>query len=498
MKLRNLFLLSVIVTLSFAFAACDDGEKKTNPCGNGVLDPGEECDGTNLDEQTCALVVPTRPGGTLACTPTCTFDTAGCTAPECPNGTREGSEECDGTDLGGTTCADIAGFSGGTLGCTASCTYDTAACEVDCNVTDNFATCNPMGGANECCPNNDMPSTCFSSGDFKACLQTCSAHADCGWSMECVANIGNLCYISFCGTAMQSTPLNEPCTLAGGRPGVCYPLWRAMDDGGLCFENGTAAHGDVCPMADAMGTIDVDPSTQCNNGFCFGATGATEGKCYQVCDPVAVLESGTDGCPASSSCVNFADIDLEEFEADGTTPNANYLFRQPDMGVCYIYEAGSEIYTCDLLSGNQIAGPNPGQPCPDGQTCNYFALGSLLGFCYNVAATPLAEGETCTIVQNDPQACAAGLQCFVADPFNDAGTEALACRTICDATVLDANPACAGLVDANGAGYVCLTTSRFFTADHELPTVGTGLNMETETSPSALGFCVPPVLAGGK
>ncbi|MBU1243328.1 hypothetical protein KKD52_05165, partial [Myxococcota bacterium] len=174
MKLRNLFLLSVIVTLSFAFAACDDGEKKTNPCGNGVLDPGEECDSTNLDEQTCALVVPTRPGGTLACTPTCTFDTVGCTAPSCGNDAREGTEECDGTDLGGETCSDRTGFDGGTLGCTASCTWDTSACDVDCVVEDNFATCNPMGGANECCPNNDMPSTCFSSGDFRACLQTCS------------------------------------------------------------------------------------------------------------------------------------------------------------------------------------------------------------------------------------------------------------------------------------------------------------------------------------
>lgn len=494
MQLRNLFLLSVIVTLSFAFAACDDGEKKKNPCGNGVLDPGEECDGTNLDEMTCGLVVPTRPGGTLACTPTCSFDTALCVAPSCGNDILEGSEECDGTDLDGQTCADRPGFDGGTLGCTASCTWDTSECEIDCVVEDNFETCNPMGGANECCPNNGMPSTCFSSGDFRACLQTCSAHGDCGWSMECLTNIGNLCYISFCGGSMQSTPLNEPCQLAGGRPGVCYPLWRAMDDGGLCFENGTAAHGAECPFDDAMGTVGVDPATQCNNGFCFGAEGAEMGKCYQVCDPLAVYESGVDGCPASSSCVNFSSIDTDETNSDGSV-NTNFLFREPDMGVCYIYEAGEEIYTCDLLDGSIIGGP--GETCPTGQTCNYFAIGSLLGFCYDVAAAPKAEAATCVISQDAPQECDAGLQCFISDPFNTDGS-ALACRRICEAPAngaiddATANAACADLTDGDGNAYVCATTSRFFTADGELPKVGTGLNQEVETSPSPLGFCVPP------
>ncbi|PKN25670.1 MAG: hypothetical protein CVU65_08085 [Deltaproteobacteria bacterium HGW-Deltaproteobacteria-22] len=497
MKLRNLFLLSVIVTLSFAFAACDDGEKKTNPCGNGVLDPTEECDSTNLNEQTCALVVPTRPGGTLACTPTCTFDTVGCTAPSCGNDAREGTEECDGTDLGGETCDDRTGFSGGTLGCTASCTWDTSACDVDCVVEDNFATCNPMGGANECCPNNDMPSTCFSSGDFRACLQTCSVQTDCGWSMECVTNIGNLCYVSFCGKGTAVEDVQAPCTLAGGRSGVCYPAWRAMDESGLCFENGTLEHGDVCPLADAMGIADTDPATQCNNGFCFGATGATEGSCFGKCNPIEVLATGTDACPANSACLNFSSIDLDETNTDGSV-NDNFLFREPDMGVCYVWEAGSEFYSCDLLTGDVITGPNPGGPCPDGMTCNYFGLGSLLGFCYDVVATPAVEGATCTITQDAPQACAEGLQCFISDPFNDATGEALACRKICDATVLEGNEACAGLVDADDQPYVCLTTSRFFTADRELPTIGTGLNMETETSPSTLGFCVPPVALAGK
>ncbi len=45
----------------------------------------------------------------------------------CGNGTREGSEQCEGADLGGADCISL-GYSGGELGCTASCTHETGQC----------------------------------------------------------------------------------------------------------------------------------------------------------------------------------------------------------------------------------------------------------------------------------------------------------------------------------------------------------------------------------
>ena len=493
MKLRNLFLLSVIVTLSFAFAACDDGEKKTNPCGNSVLDPGEECDGTNLDGQTCSIVVPSRPGGTLACTPTCTFDTALCVAPSCENDVREGSEECDGTDLDGKTCADIDGFKSGTLACNAACTFNTDACVVDCVVDASFEDCNTMGGANECCPVNGMASVCSADFSTPLCIQTCDGHEDCGFSMICSTQISG-CYYSYCGAGSSSTALTEPCLLSAGRPGTCYPLWRAMDDAGICFENGTLEHGDVCPLGDdTMGVLDVDPATQCANGFCFGPENATEGNCFGVCDAMAAYDDKTDTCPAGSTCFNFASIILDPNYPNTTTPNPNYLFREPDFGVCYIYEEAEPLYSCDLLTGFQINGPNPGSLCPDGQTCNYFALGSLLGLCYDVIETPKAVGDECTMASNAPQECGDGLQCFYDNPLN---ADTQSCLRICEAPAngaLDnatANEACADLVDENDAPYVCMTLSRFFTTNGGLPTTG-GTLPEKETSPTPLGFCMP-------
>ena len=47
----------------------------------------------------------------------------------CGNGAVGAGESCDGTDLGGRSCASL-GFLGGTLGCTAGCTFDTTACVV--------------------------------------------------------------------------------------------------------------------------------------------------------------------------------------------------------------------------------------------------------------------------------------------------------------------------------------------------------------------------------
>ncbi|MBI2100713.1 MAG: right-handed parallel beta-helix repeat-containing protein [Candidatus Vogelbacteria bacterium] len=53
---------------------------------------------------------------------------SGGTAPAvCGNGVIEGTEQCDGTALGGQTCV-TRGFTGGTLSCTATCTFNTSQC----------------------------------------------------------------------------------------------------------------------------------------------------------------------------------------------------------------------------------------------------------------------------------------------------------------------------------------------------------------------------------
>lgn len=50
-------------------------------CGNGMIDEGEECDGSELGGAECTDVNPAYTDGTLACGASCTFDASGCTLP---------------------------------------------------------------------------------------------------------------------------------------------------------------------------------------------------------------------------------------------------------------------------------------------------------------------------------------------------------------------------------------------------------------------------------
>jgi hypothetical protein len=54
----------------------------------------------------------------------------GSTGTTCGNGIREGSEECDGSDFGGSSCQSR-GYDGGFLACSSSCLVDTSSCTSD-------------------------------------------------------------------------------------------------------------------------------------------------------------------------------------------------------------------------------------------------------------------------------------------------------------------------------------------------------------------------------
>lgn len=67
-------------------------------CGNGVREPGEVCDGSDLVGATCASLFVGFTGGTLGCSPDCrSFDTSLCTRPAsgCGNAIIEAGEQCD-------------------------------------------------------------------------------------------------------------------------------------------------------------------------------------------------------------------------------------------------------------------------------------------------------------------------------------------------------------------------------------------------------------------
>jgi len=91
-------------------------------CGNGVLDPDEECDASSTTNPfgfaSCASYGGDKWSGDLICVECRAIDTSRCVL--CGNNIREGSEVCDGTDVGGNTCRSL-GYSGGTITCSYTC-----------------------------------------------------------------------------------------------------------------------------------------------------------------------------------------------------------------------------------------------------------------------------------------------------------------------------------------------------------------------------------------
>lgn len=113
--------------LCLALACRDGGTKPIGPtptppaprCGDGTIDPGEDCDLSDLAGATCqSLGYDT---GQLLCDSTCHFQRSLCVK-RCGNGVLDPGEACDGA-LGVPACG-----SWGANRCTATCTVDTAPC----------------------------------------------------------------------------------------------------------------------------------------------------------------------------------------------------------------------------------------------------------------------------------------------------------------------------------------------------------------------------------
>ncbi|MFH2006358.1 MAG: lamin tail domain-containing protein [bacterium] len=159
-----------------AAATCVEGAG----CGNDVIEGTELCDGTDLGSETC--VDQGYGGGTLACNATCDgYVTTGCDP--CGNDQLDGTELCDGIELDGETCVDQ-GFGGGTLACNATCDgYVTTGC------TPALTCGNAQLDGTEVCDGTELDGeTCISQGFYSgslACASNCGSFVTTGCSGYC-------------------------------------------------------------------------------------------------------------------------------------------------------------------------------------------------------------------------------------------------------------------------------------------------------------------------
>jgi hypothetical protein len=248
-------------------------------CGNGILEAGEECDGSDLGGATCSAVGCSS--GAPTCTSSCTLDYSACT--DCGGG---GACDFDGLCEVGedcTTCpSDCSSGSGATCGngiCEAADGEDCVSCPSDC--------AGKIGGkpsSRFCCGDGDGPNP-VSCGDNR-----CSSG---GFQCSAIASAGSCCGDGACdGFEDGST-----CSLDCGAPPSCGD--------GICNGDETSCSCDLdCGSPPTTEFLlcsdgvdnDCDGISDCADGDCSG-----DSACSLTCEPAGVSCTSNGDC-CSGSC----------------------------------------------------------------------------------------------------------------------------------------------------------------------------------------------------
>ena len=308
-------------------------------CGNGVLDPFEECDdgneayGDGCDPYDCRVAYCYRCVGEPSI---CTFDV---NAP-CDDGDPCTTDE---------RCMDGACGGGVPIVCAPS---------DQCHAT---GECDPYNG----CPNTPLPGMC--DDDVSCTLDSCHALDGCLHTpLDALCDDGDPCTVDHCDpatgchnervaqcTAKCATALDcddgqfcngvERCNLALGCQAGTF---RIVDDGVACTV-------DACDeVADA---VVHDP----DDGRCDDANPCTDDRC----DPTVGCRHAprTGGCDDGIACT-IGDTCIES-RCTGT----------PDDGLCDGTVACDRSSRCDAATG---CVPSVSTPCEDGDACTHDACGA--------------------------------------------------------------------------------------------------------------------------
>ncbi len=190
-------------------------------CGNGEREHGEDCDGGDLGNTTCDDLG--FGGGDLMCSGDCRFIVDGCDgAGFCGDGVAGPGEQCDGDDTGGHSCASI-GYLSGDLGCLDDCRFDDFLCNP-----------NNQGFDGEHCvtAGDCMGDTCLNipvavGPDKKYCSHVCD-FGICPGAGICIPGPGGmepLCYSQCAEPVVNYCQDGFECQLWGLPPeSICWPV----------------------------------------------------------------------------------------------------------------------------------------------------------------------------------------------------------------------------------------------------------------------------------
>ncbi len=268
-------LVFITILLLILPAACDTKTTTQNACGDGFVDPGEDCDQT-VQGMTCVSIGYYNPLGTLSCNPNCTYNTSDCGG-TCGDGTLDvaDGEVCDSVQLGSATCASL-GYYGGVLACAGDCRgYD----ETDCAAAGRCGDGVLHAGNGEVCDGDALAGqTCEGLG-FQGGTLACRADCQSFDTSGCAGS---------CGDGEVQTEAGEVCDGANLDDQTCVTL--GYHGGELtCGTNCRAFNLTNCEQAGRCGdgAIQISYGEDCDGANLGGQTCLLQGF-YDgalVCDP---------------------------------------------------------------------------------------------------------------------------------------------------------------------------------------------------------------------
>lgn len=338
---------------------CDEGARNSDTlpnrcretcvlprCGDGVVDEGEACEGD--DSATC---VEMRAGldGLVVCGPDCAWDTSDCWKPEdcrsedgvnrcddprcaglteycpiCGDGEATADEACDGDDFRGKTCADF-GFARGTLVCADDCrSVSTDACSLCGNLV--------IDEGEECDSTNLAGQNCRRLG-FAGGILSCTA--------ECTFDTSR-CEPADCGDgAIEGFEECDGENLAGK---TCRDF--SFAGGILACDADCRFDTSACTAHDVCGDRLLGSSESCDDGNVQGGDGCgpdcrlEAGVCgAAIVDLGAALVSGPDG-PEYVGTLDGAGADGENGCQDSSGPDrVHALFVEARSLIRFVVES---------------------------------------------------------------------------------------------------------------------------------------------------------------
>ena len=301
-------------------------------CGDEIKNNTEQCDATDLGEATCQSLG--YSSGTLKCQLDCTYDTTpccsanaskqcyggdvfwydscgnkgnlyqscsgcGCTGSNCSaclgcgDGIKNGTDQCDGLDLGVATCQSK-GFASGTLRCSVDCTFDTSLCCTansykQCYNGDIYwyDSCGNIGvlaqscDGSGCSGNNCIVETCspYSYRCNGGNQELCDSDGG-GWSLDQICSCG--CSGSSCNSPTCS-PNSFQCS--GSYQQICDGNGCNWTNYQYCSTGCSAGHcSEICNGLDDDGDGVIDNRDDCwSPVYQFKNPASSDGKnnrCY--------------------------------------------------------------------------------------------------------------------------------------------------------------------------------------------------------------------------